>query len=54
MAETYKVAVLAGDGIGPEITQQALRVLRLIEQKRDVVFACDEVEFGAAAYFSTG
>ena len=54
MAATYKVAVLAGDGIGPEITQQALRVLRLIEQKRDVIFACEEAEFGAAAYFSTG
>ena len=54
MAPTYKIAVLPGDGIGPEITRQALRVLKLIEQKRDIVFACQEAEFGAAAYFSTG
>ena len=54
MAQTYKIAVLAGDGIGPEITQQALRVLKLVEQKRDVHFDCQEAEFGASAYFSTG
>ena len=54
MAQTYKIAVLAGDGIGPEITEQALRVLTLIEQKRDVQFDCQHAEFGASAYFSTG
>lgn len=54
MTKTYKIAVLAGDGIGPEITEQALRVLSLVEQKRDVVFDCEQVEFGASAYFSTG
>ena len=54
MAQTHKIAVLAGDGIGPEITEQALRVLTLIEQKRDVQFDCQHAEFGASAYFSTG
>lgn len=54
MTQTYNIAVLAGDGIGPEITEQALRVLRLMEKKRDVVFDCKAAEFGASAYFSTG
>lgn len=54
MTQTHTIAILAGDGIGPEITEQALRVLRLIEQKRDVKFNCVEAEFGASAYFSTG
>ena len=54
MTQTFKIAVLAGDGIGPEITEQAMRVLTLIEQKRDVVFDCQAAEFGASAYFSTG
>jgi len=54
MTQTYNIAVLAGDGIGPEITEQALRVLRLLEQKRDVVFDCKAAEFGASAYFSSG
>src|SRR5690606_10071288 len=54
MTQTYKIAVLAGDGIGPEITEQALRVLKLIEQKRDVKFDCIDAPFGASAYFSHG
>jgi len=54
MTQTYTIAVLAGDGIGPEITVQALRVLDLIEQKRDVKFKCIDAPFGASAYFSHG
>ena len=30
---TYKIAVLAGDGIGPEVMEQALRVLDAVEAK---------------------
>lgn len=30
---TYKIAVLAGDGIGPEVMEQALRVLDAVEEK---------------------
>ena len=54
MTQSYKIAVLAGDGIGPEITEQAIRVLKLIEQKRDVNFECIDAPFGASAYFSHG
>ncbi len=54
MTQTYKIAVLAGDGIGPEITEQAIRVLKLIESKRDVNFECIDAAFGASAYFSHG
>jgi 3-isopropylmalate dehydrogenase len=54
MTQTYTIAILAGDGIGPEITEQAVRVLKLIEQKRDVTFNCVPAEFGASAYFSVG
>jgi len=54
MTQTYTIAILAGDGIGPEITEQALRVLKLIENKRDVKFDCVDAEFGACAFFSTG
>lgn len=31
--KTYKIAVLAGDGIGPEVMQQANKVLDAIEKK---------------------
>ncbi len=50
----HKIAVLAGDGIGAEIMQQALRVLRLVEQRNPVTFELTPAPFGAAAWFATG
>ena len=50
----YKIAVLAGDGIGPEITEEAIKVLRVIEERNDVKFELMPALFGACAYFETG
>lgn len=50
----YKIAVLAGDGIGPEITQEALKVLKVVEERNDVSFELMPALFGACAYFATG
>lgn len=50
----YKIAVLAGDGIGPEITQEALKVLKVIEERNEVQFELMPALFGACAYFETG
>ncbi len=50
----YKIAVLAGDGIGDEIMQQAIKALRFIEQRNDVSFELIPALFGAAAWFETG
>lgn len=33
MTKTFNVVVLPGDGIGPEVTAQAARVLELVSQK---------------------
>ena len=33
--ETYRIAAIGGDGIGPEVVEEGLRVLRHIE-KADV------------------
>ena len=30
---TYKIAVLPGDGIGPEVVEQASRVLQRVSEK---------------------
>lgn len=54
MTKTHKIAVLAGDAIGPEITREALRVLRLVESKSQHRFELLEMPFGASAYFSHG
>lgn len=50
----YKIAILAGDGIGPEIMQEGLKVLDLIESRNDVKFNIVEAPFGASAYFTHG
>ena len=33
MANNYKIAVLAGDGIGPEVMAEALKVLDAVQKK---------------------
>ena len=50
----YKIAMLAGDGIGPEIMQQAEKVLKFIEQRNEVTFQLMPGAFGASAWFETG
>ena len=47
---THKIAVLPGDGIGPEITEQALRVLRALDLDVDI----QEAPVGGAAYEAQG
>ncbi|WKJ88819.1 3-isopropylmalate dehydrogenase [Methylomonas montana] len=50
----YKIAILAGDGIGPEITAEAVKVLKVIEERNDVTFELLPAAFGACAYFESG
>lgn len=52
--KNYKIAILAGDGIGPEITQEAVKVLKLVEQRNGVSFELMPALFGACAYFASG
>jgi 3-isopropylmalate dehydrogenase len=50
----HKIAILAGDGIGPEIMEQAVKVLKFIEDRNDVTFNLMPGAFGASAWFETG
>ncbi len=50
----YKIALLAGDGIGPEIMQEAVKVLKMVEDRNDVRFELMPAAFGASAYFECG
>jgi 3-isopropylmalate dehydrogenase len=50
----YKIAILAGDGIGPEIMKEGIKVLKVIEARNDVKFELVEAPFGAGAWFSHG
>jgi len=53
-SNAYRIAVLPGDAIGPEIMTQATRVFDILQQYRDVSFELIEAPFGAAAYFEHG
>lgn len=46
----YNIAVIAGDGIGPEITEQAIKVLNVIGQKFGHTFNFTHVLGGGVAY----
>ncbi len=51
---THKIALLAGDGIGPEIMRQAEKVLKAIESRGVAQFELIPALFGATAWFETG
>lgn len=44
-----RIAVLPGDGVGPEVTAEAVKVLRAVAAARGHVLSFDEAPFGAAA-----
>ncbi len=54
MSKTYKVAVLSGDGIGPEVMAEALKVLDAVEQKYDVTFERTFANVGGIAIDEDG
>ena len=51
---THKIALLDGDGIGPEIMAEAVKVLELVAERNDIEFQLESGAFGASAYFSHG
>ncbi|MDQ2714429.1 MAG: 3-isopropylmalate dehydrogenase [Chloroflexota bacterium] len=51
---TYTIAVLAGDGIGPEVTEQALRVLQAIAARYGHIFNTQRALVGIAAIEAEG
>ena len=54
MNETHRICLLPGDGIGPEITAEAVKVLRSIGEKHHVAWEFDEALLGGAAIDATG
>jgi 3-isopropylmalate dehydrogenase len=48
------IAVLSGDGIGPEVTQQATKILDTIAEKYNHVFTYSKAAIGATAIDKTG
>ncbi|PKP10113.1 MAG: 3-isopropylmalate dehydrogenase [Bacteroidetes bacterium HGW-Bacteroidetes-4] len=50
----FHIATLPGDGIGPEIVEQAIKVLKAIEKKYNHIFIFEEAPVGAIAIEQTG
>ena len=48
---TYKLALLAGDGIGPEIMAEAVKVLQLIESRNNIDFVLTPALFWRGSLF---
>jgi 3-isopropylmalate dehydrogenase len=53
-SKTFKVAALAGDGIGPEVMREAIKVLRAVENKFPVRFNIIEAPVGWAGIDAAG
>ena len=51
---THRIAVLPGDGIGQEVTEQAVRVLRAVSKISGASFEFEQALVGGAAIDATG
>ena len=51
---THRIAVIAGDGIGPEVVEQALRVLTVLQRERGVDVELWQLPLGAELYLRDG
>lgn len=51
---TKKIAILPGDGIGPEIITEATKILVLLRDKKGLDIELEEAPVGGAAYELTG
>ena len=54
MAKTYQIAVLPGDGTGPEVTAEALKVLKTAAHKFDFKLDLATYDYGGERYKRTG
>jgi 3-isopropylmalate dehydrogenase len=54
MTQNYRITLLPGDGIGPEIMAVAVDVLQVVGQQFDIQFDLQEALIGGAAIDATG
>ena len=50
----FRIAVLSGDGIGPEVVAEALKVLCTLQAQGRITFAARDMPFGGSAIDATG
>ena len=50
----YKIAVIGGDGTGPEVVREGLKVLEAVNNKFDIKMEFTHFDFGGERYLRTG
>ncbi len=50
----YKIAVIGGDGIGPEVTKEALKILKKASELYGFEYETTDYPFGSEHYLKTG
>jgi 3-isopropylmalate dehydrogenase len=50
----YKIAVMGGDGTGPEVVAEGIKVLKAAGSKHGISFDFTEFDFGGERYLKTG
>lgn len=51
---SYKIAIIPGDGVGPELTEATLKVLNSVEEKFNLNFECIFLEAGDSCFEKGG
>jgi 3-isopropylmalate dehydrogenase len=52
--KSYDIAVIGGDGTGPEVVREGLKVLDAVSTKYGIKFNFNEYDFGGERYLKTG
>ena len=50
----YKIAIIPGDGIGVDVTTEAVKVLEIFKQKKKIPIELNFFDYGAEKYLTTG
>ncbi|MDA2927060.1 3-isopropylmalate dehydrogenase [Acidobacteria bacterium AH-259-G07] len=54
MSKTLKIAVIAGDGTGPEVTREACKLLKVVAPLEDFKYETVEFDYGGERYLKIG
>jgi len=54
MSKVYKIGVIPGDGIGPEIIKEGIKVLKAVSERFNFKIEFIEYDFGGERYLKTG
>jgi len=54
MSKSYKIAVIPGDGTGPEVVREGKKVLSAVASKYGFKLNFEEFDFGGDRYLRTG